>query len=123
MAVLEDDNSPIWFRILVALALLAGTGSGYMAVTKDDSDRYYASQALEDFRVVAIQLKGLERQLSNLKVRHEELAKDIPPQEVIKQLDRLENRIDYLTKRIQEESREAEEDLKEHSRRQHYIKN
>ena len=42
---------------------------------------------------------------------------------VLQQLGRVDRKLEHIDERIQQESREAEEDLKEHSRRQHYIKN
>lgn len=87
---------PIWARLLIALSLAGNAGSGIGLYTKDSSDRYHASTAAKDFEIVSQRDAGLR-----------------------KDIDRLEARIEYFTKRIQEESREAEDDLKAHVTRSH----
>ncbi len=86
------NDLPIWFRILLSLSLLGGSVSGIGFVTTDDKDRYYASAAASDLALRDARIKANQRDII-----------------------RIEKRLDIIDQRIQEESREAEQDLKSHA--------
>ena len=87
---------PIWARLLLAISLAGNAGSGVGWYSQDDSDRYYGATAARD-----------------LTLRDQKINRNITD------IDKLEARMEYFTKRIQEESREAEDDLKSHVDRSH----
>ena len=91
------NELPLWFRALLGMGFLGGSLGGAEFITSDDSDRYYASTAAQDLRLRDQQIIRIQ-----------------------KDIDKLEGHIVTLSNRIQQESREAEDDLKAHLSRERH---
>lgn len=65
-----DDlaDTPVWFRALLAAALLGGAGSGFMGLTQTD-DRYRGSDAQADFAERDAAISRLDQRIYRLETR------------------------------------------------------
>lgn len=92
-----DDlaDTPLWFRSLLAVALLSGAGSGVVGLTQTD-DRYRGSDAKADLALRDTRIRGLEVEL------HQHLEHSATYTQVIVQL--------------RHDLEEMERDMREHMR-------
>ena len=60
------NDTPVWFRVALAVAMLGGAGSGYNVLTSDTSDRYYASQAASDLQIRDERMARLQTDIDRL---------------------------------------------------------
>jgi hypothetical protein len=99
MGAKDDDglgNVSPWMRVVFIACLSSGGISGYSALNQGDtSDRYHRTQAVSDFALRDNRIKRNEQEIERLRVSNA-----------------------AIRRRIQEESREAEEDLKAHLKRE-----
>ena len=108
-------------RAVLGVALLVGGGSGTALFTADTTLRYKSDEAARDFKLRDQRIGYIEKRIESMSVTLRDIDESHPPPELIKDIDKLEDRLDYIVKRIQEESREAEQDLNAHeAKTQHW---
>ena len=109
MSILEDEareQGSRWIIWVVLAALGIGGTNSFITLTRTE-DRYTGSDADRDRRLIELQINTLSQQLTTITAAY------------VNQEERHDEALATLHRRIQEESREAKEDLKEHEQTAH----
>jgi len=90
------NDTPVWFRVALAVAMLGGAGSGYSIVTQDTTDRYYRTEALLDLKLRDERLARIQSDLSRLEVKVEKIDRRDPTPTVRDRLAEINTRLRKL---------------------------